>query len=229
MLKLHNKGLGVLNVDVSKQASLRCRPCGHAPSTSYFGHFQNLSLRPSCEAPRQDAICCSISSRQNASLSRGAPLRMARSSSAKGRRLTVTHSKRGRGGSDGEDLGNQNFGISQSGNGVDITVLGNKFSVNRDNLWTLAVPAVGVLALATTIGPIVIGLVFAAGAVGAALSFGAFALSFLWIPVLLAGLGVFIVPGILFGGFANLGFGLFGGLIGKLIGLVSGHGLSLHE
>eukprot|EP00983_Pelagomonas_calceolata_P096005 1158081-Pelagomonas_calceolata.AAC.3 len=154
MMQPMKKGLALLKADASKQTALRSKGlCGqHAPSTFYFGHPHSSCFRPlSCEASRQDAMCCSPSSRYDAGWSREAPHWRARSCTRKCS-LTVAHSKRGRGGSDGEDLGNQGFGISQRGRIIDININGNKFSINRDNLWTLAVPAAGVLALAASIG-----------------------------------------------------------------------------
>ncbi|KAJ9518046.1 hypothetical protein QJQ45_004289 [Haematococcus lacustris] len=102
------------------------------------------------------------------------------------------------------------WGFQSDNARVQLQLNGTEINVARENLWQLAIPAAMLLGLATIIGPLVVGIVMAAVATGAALSFGAVALSLIWIPfVLLFGFMALSMVGVSFGFFATFGLGLF--------------------
>jgi hypothetical protein len=86
----------------------------------------------------------------------------------------------------------------------------NSYTIPQDQLWKLALPAAALVGVAALAGPIIIGLTIGAVAMGAAVSMGAFALSTMFLPLIM--MGVFGMMS--FGAFATLGMFL---VIPKLI------------
>jgi len=81
-----------------------------------------------------------------------------------------------------------------------VTIGSTKVTIDRENMWMLALPAAMLVGLAALIGPLVIGLAMASIAVGAAVSVGAFAMSFFWLPlIMMFGFGFLVFGGMTFG------------------------------
>jgi len=144
-----------------------------------------------------------------------------------GRRSCVVASARGgrgRGGGDSSGRGaGQGFSVDRREGAWRVSVNGD--SVLEVPEQTLLLSGAVLLGLGAVIGPIIIGLVASAITIGVTLSFGAFALSTMFIPMAIFSMFFFLTFGGMFGGFALLGASL---IIPKILSLaVTGAGLAI--